>query len=68
MGPAAGSSADGMGTSGFGRGYLEQRDRAASNALQLWVTLPDSPATLVGPFSLAQERGRRKKKVGGGEI
>ena len=43
-------------------GYLGQQEPAASNGLQLWVTLPDSPATLAGPFSLAQERGRKKKK------
>ena len=36
-------------------GSLEQQDCATSKGLQLWVTLA---ATLVGPFSLAQETGR----------
>lgn len=64
-GAARGGCADGAGTSGFG-GYLEQQECAASNGLRLCVTLEESPATLVGPFSLAQERKKKEKGVGGG--
>ena len=47
--------ADGTGTGGL-------VERAASSGLWLQVTLADTPATLVGPSSLAQGRGRKKKK------
>lgn len=52
-------------------GYLEQQDCAASQGLQLRVTLPDSPATLVSWAIWSGPRDKKEKgkeKVGEGVL